>query len=127
LQKQTNKNKQTNKQTNKKSRVRTHGRNKNIPQLMRPSLTACSRPLSCPPWSPVSDRFLSPQMFHSAALDMTETGTEARATTRDKYDFLSTKSNPTVVNLNTPFLFCVLHSDSENIDFMGKINNPAQN
>ncbi|EDL18795.1 serine (or cysteine) peptidase inhibitor, clade A (alpha-1 antiproteinase, antitrypsin), member 3J isoform X1 [Mus musculus] len=67
------------------------------------------------------------RMFHSAALDMTETGTEARATTRDKYDFLSTKSNPTVVNLNTPFLFCVLHSDSENIDFMGKINNPAQN
>lgn len=66
-------------------------------------------------------------MVHSTMLHMTETGTEADATTKDKYDFLSSKVNPTVVNLNTPFLFCVLNPVSKIINIMGKIANPAQN
>lgn len=94
---------------------------------MRPALTAYPRPLSCPPWPPVSDLILSPQMFHNVVLDMAETGTEAEATLKDKYSFQSAKINPTFVKLDKPFLFCVFNQESEIISFMGKIENPAQN
>ncbi|XP_052041115.1 serine protease inhibitor A3N-like [Apodemus sylvaticus] len=67
------------------------------------------------------------QMVHSTVLHMTETGTEADASTRDKDDFLSAKINPTVVNLNTTFLFWIVNPYYEIISFMGRITNPAQN
>ncbi|GAB1297759.1 Serine (or cysteine) peptidase inhibitor, clade A (alpha-1 antiproteinase, antitrypsin), member 3J [Apodemus speciosus] len=66
------------------------------------------------------------QMVHNTVLDMTEMGTEAEASTRDKDDFLSAKINPTVVNINMPFLFWVINPDSEIISFMGRVANPEQ-
>ena len=47
------------------SRVRAQGRNKKLHEHVRPALIASSRHCSCPPWSPVCDVFLSPQVVHT--------------------------------------------------------------
>ncbi|GAB1297761.1 Serine (or cysteine) peptidase inhibitor, clade A (alpha-1 antiproteinase, antitrypsin), member 3J [Apodemus speciosus] len=66
------------------------------------------------------------QMIHNTVLDMTEMGTKSYAVTRDIDNFLSAKINPTILNLNMPFLFWVTNPDSEIISFTGRVANPEQ-
>lgn len=75
----------------------------------------------------MSDVFLSPQIVHSAVLDMTEPGTEADATMMFEYDFLSAKIKPTIVSVEGKFLYIDLVPSSEFIFFMGKVINPFEN
>lgn len=91
---------------------------------MGPALTACSRPLSCPPWSPVSDVFLSLQVVHKSVLDVAETGTEAAAATGVKLIPLSGKLNPLTVYFNRPFLMIISDTETEIAPFLAKISNP---
>jgi serpin peptidase inhibitor clade A protein 3 len=91
---------------------------------MRPALTACSRPLSYPPWSPLSDVFLSPQVVHKAVLDVAETGTEAAAATGVKFVPMSAKLYPLTVYFNRPFLIMIFDTETEIAPFIAKIANP---
>lgn len=66
-------------------------------------------------------------MIHKAMLEMTETGTEADASTRVEYDFLSAKDKPISVNMNREFLYIILESRYSFISVMGKVINPLEN
>lgn len=100
-------------------RTKIHGQ-------MRPALTACSRTLSCPPLSLLSDVFLFPQVVHKAVLDMAETGTEADAATRFKIAPLSAKFDIVNVNFNRPFNIIVLSLDTQVPFMLVKVLNPKR-
>ena len=89
---------------------------------MKPALTACSIPFSCPPWSSVCDVFLSPQVVHKAVLDVAETGTEAAAATGVIGGIR--KAVLPAVCFNRPFLIVIYHTSAQSILFMAKVNNP---
>lgn len=108
------------------TRVRDHGRSREIGQQMRPAHSACSRPLSCSPSSLVSDVFLSLQMIHSTELDMTEKGTEGDAITIVGYNFMSAKLKPVFVKFEDQFLYIVLDQGDLWIHVMGKVINPSE-
>lgn len=68
-----------------------------------------------------------PQVVHKALLDVAEEGTEAAAATGSKIILLSGKMGPLMtVHFNRPFLVCILHRDTKNILFWGKVTNPNQ-
>ncbi|XP_044929172.1 alpha-1-antichymotrypsin [Mustela putorius furo] len=67
------------------------------------------------------------QVVHKALLDVAEEGTEAAAATGSKIILLSGKMGPLMtVHFNRPFLVCILHRDTKNILFWGKVTNPNQ-
>ena len=91
---------------------------------MRSAVTASSRPLSCPPWSPVNDVSLSPQVVHKAVLDVAETGTEAAAATGDEYVQISAKCYDMTMYFNRPFLMVISDTNTHIALFMAKVTNP---
>ena len=98
-------------------RTKIHGQ-------MRPALTACSRTLSCPPLSLLSDVFLFPQVVHKAVLDVAETGTEAAAATGVKVNLRCGKIYSMTIYFNRPFLMIISDTKAHIALFMAKVTNP---
>jgi serpin peptidase inhibitor clade A protein 3 len=91
---------------------------------VKPALTACSIPFSCPPWSSVCDVFLSPQVVHKAVLDVAETGTEAAAATGVKVNLRCGKIYSMTIYFNRPFLMIISDINTHIAVFMAKVTNP---
>ena len=83
-------------------------------------LGECS-PLPTP--SLVGTALVSPQVVHSAALDVDEEGTEGAAATGISMErtFLRT-----TVRFDRPFLVAIALKDTQSIIFLGKVTNPSQ-
>ena len=73
--------------------------------------------------SPIGNTLLSPQMVHSAVLDVDEVGTEGAAATGVELSF---KSAFRIVRFDRPFLIAVVLKDTQSITFLGKVTNPNQ-
>ena len=74
--------------------------------------------------SPIGNTLLSPQVVHSAVLDVDEEGTEGAAATGVQIIPLS--SLKTIVRFNRPFLIAAILKDTQSIIFLGKVTNPTQ-
>ena len=84
-------------------------------------LGECS-PLPTP--SLVGTALVSPQVVHSAALDVDEEGTEGAAATG--IGIVLTSFRRTTVRFDRPFLVAVVLKDTQSIIFLGKVTNPSQ-
>ena len=85
------------------------------------ALGDCSPP---PTPSPIRNTLLSPQMVHSAVLDVDEVGMEGAAATGVELSFKS--AFRTIVRFDRPFLIAVVLKDTQSITFLGKVTNPNQ-
>lgn len=64
------------------------------------------------------------KVIHKVYMDITETGTEAAATTSIS---LSRDGNRVTFRVDTPFLFFIRHEDTKTILFWGSVNTPTPN
>lgn len=67
------------------------------------------------------------QMIHQAALDVTETHTEADVITIARYNFQSAKIKAKIVKVDREFLYLILDPMFKSISVMGKVINPLTN
>ena len=66
-------------------------------------------------------------MIHQAALDVTETHTEADVITIARYNFQSAKIKAKIVEVDREFLYLILDPMFKSISVMGKVINPLTN
>ena len=91
---------------------------------MKPLRGAQAASRLLPTQSPIGNTLLSPQVVHSAALDVDEEGTEGAAATGVE---LSPRSAfMSIVRFDRPFLVAVVLKDTQSIIFLGKVTNPSQ-
>ena len=67
---------------------------------------------------------VSPQVVHSAVLDVDEEGTEGAAATG--IGIVLTSFRRTTVRFDRPFLVAIVLKDTQSIIFLGKVKNPSQ-
>ena len=72
----------------------------------------------------ISNTLLSPQVVHSAMLDIDEEGTEGAAATG--LEIIPISSLATTVRFNRPFLIAAVLKDTQSIIFLGRVTNPSQ-
>jgi len=70
------------------------------------------------------DLFIS-EVLHKAFVKVDETGTEAAAATAVIMALTAIPEQPMQMNINSPFLFFILDSESGSILFMGRVMNPS--
>ena len=85
------------------------------------ALGDCSPP---PTLSLEGNVLVSPQVVHSAALDVDEEGTEGAAATGIGIE--KTSFRRTTVRFDRPFLVAIVLKDTQSIIFLGKVTNPSQ-
>ena len=74
--------------------------------------------------SPIGNTLLSPQVVHSAVLDVDEEGTEGAAATG--VQIIPQSSLKTIVRFDRPFLIAAVLKDTQCIIFLGRVTNPSQ-
>ena len=71
----------------------------------------------------IGNTLLSPQVVHSAVLDVDEEGTEGAAATGISIERTVLR---TTVRFDRPFLIAIVLKDTQSIIFLGKVTNPTQ-
>ncbi|MBD3278610.1 MAG: serpin family protein, partial [Candidatus Aegiribacteria sp.] len=65
-------------------------------------------------------------VVHKAFVKVDEAGTEAAAATAVVANITAMPAQPTEISINRPFMFFIIHSETESILFMGRVMDPSE-